>query len=56
MVLLSVLGEDVKGAFLKECEAAYRLFSSRVQTRFVRSVGMSVSDMCFKRNLNINEY
>ena len=46
----------MKGAFLRECGAAYHRFPLRVSTRFDRGVGVGVSDMCCKRNLDIIEY
>ena len=46
MVFLCGLGEDVKEAFLRECEAAYIRYISRVSTRFGKGVGMGLSDRC----------
>ena len=56
MELPRVLGEDVKGAFLEEDEAAYLRFPTRVSTRFVRSVGIGMRDRCCNRNVIIIDF
>ena len=49
MVFLRVLGEDVKGAFSRECEAAYLWFQHEVLTRFAGGVGMGGRDVVARK-------
>ena len=49
MELLRVLGEDVRVAFLEECEAAYLRFAPRVVDTIFRGVGMGVRDSVAKQ-------
>ena len=51
VVFIRVLGEDVKGAFLKECEAAYLRFQHELLTRFARGVGMGERDIVARKIL-----
>ena len=44
MLFLLVLGEGMKGAFLKECKAANFLFSPGDITKIIRGVCMGVGD------------
>ena len=56
MVFLLVLGEGVKGVFLKECEAAYLPFPLRVIKKLWQGCRYGCEGWCCKNDLNTIDY
>ena len=56
MAFLLVLGEGVKGVFLKECEAAFLLFPPRVFNKIWQGGRYGCEGWCCKNDLSTIDY
>ena len=56
MAFVLVLGEGVKGAFMKECEAAYLPFQPRVVNKIWKGCLYGCEGRCCQNDLNTIEY
>ena len=56
VVFVRVLGEGVKGAFLKECEAAFLRFSTHVVNKIWQGGRYGSEGYCCKNDFNTTDY